>query len=78
MDKKSDSLHYALIAIIAFCVFANTFGHGFVYDDNRQILMNPLIQRSELYGKALTSDVWAFKGGGELAASNFFRPTFVG
>ena len=78
MDQQSDSLHhYALIAVIAFCVFANTLGHGFVYDDNRQILMNPLIQRSEFYGKALTSDVWAFKGGGDIAGSNFYRPTFV-
>lgn len=78
--KKSGNelVIYAVIGLVAFCVFANTFGHGFVYDDNRQILRNPLIQNSELYGKALTSDVWAFKGGGEIAASNYFRPTFVG
>jgi tetratricopeptide (TPR) repeat protein len=77
MNLKSDHLAYAVIGVIAFCVFANTLGHGFVYDDNRQILMNPLIQRSESYVKALTSDVWAFKGGEGLAASNYFRPTFV-
>jgi protein O-mannosyl-transferase len=78
MNLRSDLLLYAVIGIVAFCVFANTLGHGFVYDDNRQILMNPMIQRSELYGRALTSDVWAFKGGGSLTASNYFRPTFVG
>src|SRR4030095_6732770 len=77
MRSKNDFLMYAVIGIVAFCAFANTLGHGFVYDDNRQIVKNPLIQRSELYGKALTSDVWAFKGGGDLAASNYFRPTFV-
>src|SRR5262245_729726 len=77
MNLRSDLVLYAVIGIVAFCVFANTLGHGFVYDDNRQIVMNPMIQRSELYGQALTSDVWAFKGGGTLAASNYFRPTFV-
>lgn len=77
MRSKNDFLIYAVIGIVAFCAFANTLGHGFVYDDTRQILGNPLIQRSELYGKALTSDVWAFKGGNNIAASNYFRPTFV-
>lgn len=69
---------YVVIGLVALCAYANTLGHGFVYDDNRQILQNPLIQRSELYGKALTSDVWAFKGSDKIAASNYFRPTFVG
>ena len=77
MRSKNDFLLYAVIGIVAFCAFANTLGHGFVYDDNRQILQNPLIKKSELYGKALTSDVWAFKGGGDIAASNYYRPTFV-
>lgn len=78
MNQRSDILFYAVIGIVVFCIYANTLGHGFVYDDNRQILMNPMIQRSELYARALTSDVWAFKGGGSLTASNYFRPTFVG
>src|SRR6186713_642592 len=78
MTSKNDLMMYAVIGIVAFCAFANTLAHGFVYDDNRQILKNPLIQNSELYGKALTSDVWAFKGGGDIAASNYYRPTFVG
>lgn len=77
MKSKRQILIYAAIGLVAFCAFANTLGHGFVYDDNRQILLNPLIQRSELYGKALTSDVWAFKGTDKIAASNYFRPTFV-
>src|SRR5689334_21940741 len=77
MISKNSFLIYAFIALLALCPFANTFRHEFVYDDSRQILRNPLIQRSELYAKALTSDVWAFKGGGDIAASNYFRPTFV-
>jgi hypothetical protein len=77
MKSKREILIYAAIGLLAFCAYANTLGHGFVYDDNRQILQNPLILRPELYGKALTSDVWAFKGSDKIAASNYFRPTFV-
>ena len=28
-------------------------------------------------GKALTNDVWAFKGDGTVTASNYWRPTFT-
>jgi tetratricopeptide (TPR) repeat protein len=67
----------ALLALIAFIAYANSLGGDFVYDDNRQILMNPMIQQPQLYGKALTSDVWAFKGDGTISASNYYRPIFV-
>jgi tetratricopeptide (TPR) repeat protein len=77
MNLKTESRWLILIALIAFVVFANTLGGDFVYDDNRQILRNTLIQDSTLYGKAITSDVWAFKGDGTIAASNYYRPTFV-
>jgi protein O-mannosyl-transferase len=77
MNLKTDLRPLILIALVAFVVFANSLGGDFVYDDQRQILRNPLIQDSTLYGKALVSDVWAFKGDGTLAASNYYRPTFV-
>src|SRR5215203_39545 len=77
MYLKSDLRWLILIALIAFVVFANSLSGNFVYDDNRQILRNPLIQDSTLYGKALTSDVWAFKADGTIAASNYYRPTFA-
>jgi tetratricopeptide (TPR) repeat protein len=77
MNLKTELRPMILIALVAFVVFANSLGGDFVYDDTRQILRNPLIQDSNLYGKALTSDVWAFKGDGSVAASNYFRPTFV-
>ncbi len=66
-----------IIAIVAFGVFANTLNGEFVYDDKRQIVRNPLIMDSNLYGRALTSDVWAFKGDGSSAVSNYWRPTFT-
>ena len=77
MNFKSEMRWLILIVIVAFGVFANSLSGDFVYDDNRQILRNPLIQDSNLFGKALTSDVWAFKGDGTVAASNYYRPTFV-
>jgi tetratricopeptide (TPR) repeat protein len=77
MNLKSELRPLVLIALVAFVVFANSLGGDFVYDDNRQILRNPLIQDSTLYGKALVSDVWAFKSDGKIAASNYYRPTFI-
>ncbi len=68
-----------MLALTAVCVvvYANSTGGAFVYDDNRQIILNPLIQNNSLIWQALTSDVWAFKGGGAIAASNYWRPTFT-
>jgi tetratricopeptide (TPR) repeat protein len=77
MNLKTEMRPLVLVALVAFVVFANSLSGDFVYDDNRQILRNPLIQDSTLYGKALVSDVWAFKGDGTLAASNYYRPTFI-
>lgn len=78
MNLKTELRPLVLIALIAFVVFANSLSGDFVYDDTRQILRNPLIQDASLYGKALVSDVWAFKGDGSVAASNYYRPTFIG
>lgn len=78
MNLKHEIRPLILIAVVVFAVFANSLGGEFVYDDQRQILRNPLIQDPALYTKALTSDVWAFKGDGSVAASNYYRPVFVG
>ena len=66
------------IALVCLLLFANSLAGNFVfYDDARQILRNPLIQDNSLIWKALVSDVWAFKGDGTIAASNYWRPTFT-
>lgn len=65
------------IVVVCLLVFANSVTGEFVYDDMRQILRNTLIQDNGLMWKALTSDVWAFKGDGTQAASNYWRPTFT-
>jgi tetratricopeptide (TPR) repeat protein len=68
-----------IVPLVGVCVvvYANSLTGTFVYDDLRQILRNPLIQDNSLIWKALTSDVWAFKGDGTVAASNYWRPTFT-
>lgn len=76
-NKKTNLIFLAIIAVVAFAVFANSLTGEFVYDDARQIVRNPLIQDNALIGKALTSDVWAFKGDGTQTASNYWRPTFT-
>ncbi len=63
--------------LVSFLVYANAVSGAFVYDDTKQIVQNQLIQDSRLFGKALTSDVWAFKGNAGQAWSNYWRPTFI-
>lgn len=75
--NRRDLILLAIIAAVAFAVFANSLNGEFVYDDTRQIVRNPLIQDNSLIGKALTSDVWTFKGDGTIAESNYWRPTFT-
>lgn len=65
------------LALLAGIVFFNGLRGEFVYDDTRQITQNLLIQNPAYYGKALVSDVWAFKGNADQAFSNYWRPTFI-
>ncbi|MCW5947813.1 MAG: tetratricopeptide repeat protein [Fimbriimonadales bacterium] len=66
----------AIITLVVTASYWNATQGEFVYDDQRQIVENHLIQSPSLALKALTSDVWSFKqeGGG---VSNYYRPTFV-
>lgn len=77
MTIKSEIPWILVLAAVTIAVYANSLGGEFVYDDVRQITGNVLIQDSRLAGRALTSDVWAFKGDGSIAASNYWRPTFT-
>lgn len=73
------ALDYALVALAvlaAIAIFLNSLPGEFVYDDTRQILQNEFIMRNDLIGKALVSDVWAYKSG-EGATSPYWRPVFV-
>ena len=63
--------------VLGFLIYTNTLGGEFIYDDLRQIKRNPLIQGDSQFWRALTSDVWAFKGGDQVSSSNYWRPSFV-
>jgi hypothetical protein len=57
--------------------FAGSLHGAFVYDDVKQIVGNPLIQDPRHLGRAMASDVWAFKGDRGESWSNYWRPGFV-
>lgn len=57
--------------------YANAPSGDFVYDDQWQIVRNPLIQSPQYYKKALTSDVWSFRRGADKVVSNYYRPVFT-
>ncbi|HEV7505240.1 MAG TPA: tetratricopeptide repeat protein [Thermoanaerobaculia bacterium] len=63
--------------VLVLLAYGNAIHGQFVYDDQKQILLNPLIQEPRLLGKALVSDVWAFTGGEGKTWSNYWRPVFV-
>jgi tetratricopeptide (TPR) repeat protein len=67
----------ALVALVALAVYANSLGGDFVYDDQKQIVDNHLLRDASGVGRALRSDVWAFKGQSAEPWSNYWRPTFV-
>jgi tetratricopeptide (TPR) repeat protein len=75
--SRKDWLILLGLSLACFAIYANAVSGDFVYDDTRQIVDNPLIKESRFYWKALTSDVWAFKGESEEAWSNYWRPTFT-
>lgn len=78
MNFKTERKYLILIALMAIGLYANSLLGDFVYDDRRQIVGNALIQNSNLYSKALTLDVWAFKSNGTVPTSNYWRPVFTG
>ncbi len=75
-DPK-DAWAIVVLLVICFAVFANGLHGSFVYDDTKQIVKNELIQQDRYFGKALTSDVWGFKGEKGEAWSNYWRPVFI-
>lgn len=78
MKFRNEIKWIAPLVVVCILVFANSLMGEFVYDDTRQILRNPLIQNNNMIWRALTSDVWAFKGEGSVVASNYWRPLFTG
>ncbi len=61
---------YAGMAVLAFAVYANSLGNGFITDDQFQILNNPIVTGAQSLGSAFGSGVWAFLG----YRGNYYRP----
>ncbi len=66
-----------LSVTVCFAVYGNALDGRFVYDDDKQIVRNTLIQDPRFFWTALASDVWAFKGSASDVVSNYWRPVFV-
>ena len=82
LSSSSSGRKWQLIVIgvaIALTIFAysNAVRGKFVYDDLTQIVKNQLIQHSQYFWQAMTSDVWAFRGEVDESRSNYWRPLFV-
>ena len=61
---------HALLASLAFLVYANSLSGGFITDDQFQILGNPLVTGGRSLFTAFGSGVWAFIG----YRGNYYRP----
>jgi len=61
-----------IIAVIAFAVYANSLGNGFIYDDHSQILQNHLIRDIKNVPEIFRRSAWTFEGA--PPTSNYYRP----
>ncbi len=62
---------HLLLVALAFGVYANALGNGFVSDDNSQLLANPLVTNWRLFFQIFLHNNWAFTG---QQISNYYRP----
>jgi tetratricopeptide (TPR) repeat protein len=66
-----------IACFVGVIVYSNTVSGEFVLDDNYQITANELLLQPRHAWKALTSDLWAFRGSAEETSSYYWRPTLV-
>lgn len=62
------------LATIVLIAYYNSLSNGFVWDDNRQVVMNPDLRSGAPIAHLFTSDVWGFKHSGQPAQTNYYRP----
>jgi tetratricopeptide (TPR) repeat protein len=68
---RNDLKFAALLALIAFLLYANTIGHSYVLDDAGVITNNEFVQQGfKGLGKIFTSEVWHF----ENVKLGYYRP----
>jgi protein O-mannosyl-transferase len=64
----------ATLSALVFIAYANSFSNGFVWDDNRQIVMNPDLRSGVPWVRLFSSDVWSYTHSGQPAHANYYRP----
>jgi tetratricopeptide (TPR) repeat protein len=66
--------HFVVIVGLCFFAFWNSLGGAFVWDDEIQILKNPMIRDLSNLPSAFTSAFWSFLGAGIQNQTNYYRP----
>jgi tetratricopeptide (TPR) repeat protein len=62
-----------LIAAITFLIYLPTLGYQFVWDDQMQVVTNPLVLSWKMVPRAIETNLWF-----QISASgNFYRPFFI-
>ena len=72
IDRRRDTLLYAIVFVTSVIPYLNTLGFGFAYDDNHQIVNNPYLRSAHYLKQILTTPVWSFKYAS--IATNYYRP----
>lgn len=75
--RVPDRLVALFLFLISVAVYLPALEGEFVFDDRTQIEGNQLIQRPEYFGRALRSDVFAFRSESHLSGGVYWRPGFV-
>ena len=75
--RVPDRLVALFLFLVSVAVYLPALEGEFVFDDRMQIEGNQLIQRPEYFGKALRSDVFAFRSESHLSGGVYWRPGFV-
>jgi Tfp pilus assembly protein PilF len=67
-----ETIAVVLLFVLAAGCYLNTLGHGFVYDDEIQILQNPYVTSWHYLPQIFRTTVWSFIGA--AGATNYYRP----
>lgn len=62
----------AALVAVAVTAYARSLTHGFIYDDESQILLNPFVVNPHLWPRIFSGSAWSFEGQG--LGMNFYRP----
>ncbi|MBP7055244.1 MAG: tetratricopeptide repeat protein [Candidatus Omnitrophica bacterium] len=73
-DPRTLSIaHIAIIAVLGFIIYANSFGNQFLYDDDRLIVDNIYVKNLSYLPKVFTQDI----GAGANFSYSFYRPVQI-